>query len=169
MSIVGTPQRARSPFFFSTQSQGDGDTNLFLTDLMNKSLLEAVDGGSYLVHDLMLQLLKKELRNDSHGRKLATKRQAAYLGMPNVLLEYTIGFADVRPPLISLWLSIADLTGDQHAAVRTYERTLRGLAAHVDGHLEKQIHATECFWAAGKLFESQVSVNMYRRREPPCY
>ncbi|CAN0005428.1 unnamed protein product [Ectocarpus sp. 6 AP-2014] len=139
--------------------QDPSDTALFLSDLVDKSLVKVVEQG-YNLHDLVLDFAKDELRKLRGNVQLVTSRQAQYLGAISVLERYARA-GEVLPgfySLMVLWQSLEDLSGDNQLEVSTYGVNLKALEGS-----EPTNRLAYISWAAGRLFELQ---GKYTEAEP---
>ncbi|CAN0194893.1 unnamed protein product, partial [Ectocarpus fasciculatus] len=130
--------------------------------LVSKSLLQAVGGGGYRVHDLVLEFAKTSIRAEEETVEKATALQAQYLGRLDVLKSY-------RDPehgagdqglffLDALWRSVEKLSGDPELEVASYRASL----AELGSCEEKEALATS-YWSVGDLFHIQ---GKYAETEP---
>lgn len=130
------------------------DARIFAKDLVARSLLNE-RGSEYVLHGLLLSFAKRRISKFEEIKEVATFRQAAYLGD----LDTLRGFADEEPgsagfyPLISLWRSLEELSGDKALESKTYSASLANkIKCSGDGDLEiaKDSSAVAC------LLELQV-------------
>ncbi|CAN0023190.1 unnamed protein product [Ectocarpus fasciculatus] len=123
--------------------------------LVSKSLLQAVGGGGYRVHDLVLEFAKTSIRAEEETVEKATALQAQYLGRLDVLKSY-------RDPehgagdqglffLDALWRSVEKLSGDPELEVASYRASLAEL-----GSCEETEALATSYWSVGFLFYIQV-------------
>ena len=109
---------------------------------------------SYYLHDLVLDFAKDELRKLGRRVQLVTCRQAQFLGTISVLEGYARAGESLRGfyALMALWASVQDLSGDQQLEVGMYGVSLKALEES-----EPTADVAYTYWAAGRLFELQVS------------
>ncbi|CAM9564029.1 unnamed protein product [Laminaria digitata] len=139
--------------------QDPGDTAILLSDLVDKSLVKAVEQ-SYCLHDLVLDFAKDELRKLRGNVQLVTSLQAQYLGTISVLEDYARAGEVLRGfhALMALWRSLEDLSGDKQLQVSTYGLNLKALEGS-----EPTADVGYTNWAAGRLLELQ---GKYAEAEP---
>ena len=123
--------------------------------LVSKSLLQAVGGGGYRVHDLVLEFAKTSIRAEEETVEKATALQAQYLGRLDVLDSY-------RDPghgagdqglffLDALWRSVEELSGNSKLEVASYSTSVGELES-----CEATTDVTGYYSSVGFLFNIQV-------------
>lgn len=118
--------------------------------LMSRSLLQAVDGEGYRIHDLLLDFARDRVKPAL--LELSTKCQARYLSRLDVVRGYadesstTTGFYT----LMVLWRSAEELSDNPLLQVEAYRASLHVLAA------EESSDAVYIHWTLGNLFALQV-------------
>lgn len=124
---------------------------------MDKSLVKVVEQ-SYYLHDLVLDFAKDELRKLERRVQLVTCRQAQFLGTISVLEGYARAGESLRGfyALMALWASVEHLSGDQQLEIGTYGGSLKALEES-----EPTADVAYTYWAAGRLFELQVSFQSF--------
>lgn len=130
------------------------DARIFAKDLVARSLLNE-RGVEYVVHGLLLSFAKRRISEFEEIKDVATMRQAEYLGN----LDTLRGFADEEPgsagfyPLISLWRSLEELSGDKALESKTYSASLANKLKHSgDDNLDIAKDSS----AVARLLELQV-------------
>ena len=100
------------------------DARLAAKDLQSRSLLQK-RGNDYAVHDLLLNFVKVTIEEFEAIKKIATSRQAGYLGRLDVLSGYlTWGKNGDLYSLVALWRSLEELSGDTQLEENTYKSSL---------------------------------------------
>ncbi|CBN74851.1 NB-ARC and TPR repeat-containig protein [Ectocarpus siliculosus] len=96
--------------------------------LVNKCLLQDVDGVGYRVHDLLLKYLRVKIKQDGERVKKATALQAQYLGRLDVVMSYgdQKHGADNQGlfGLGTLWRCLEKLSGDPVLETASYRAIL---------------------------------------------
>ena len=130
------------------------DARIFAKDLVARSLLNE-RGVDYVVHGLLLSFAKRRIGDFEEIKDVATVRQAEYLGN----LDTLRGFADEEPgsagfyPLISLWKSLEELSGDEALESKTYSASL---ANKLKGSGDEDLDIAKDSSAVARLLELQV-------------
>lgn len=135
--------------------QGPGNSLLFVGQLVDKSLVQAVEH-KYRLHDLVLAFVKSKLRCLKMERVvLVTSRLAQYLSRLSVLREYAE--ADEMQgglyALLGLWGSVEELSRDNTLQTTMYGKILSELEA-----CEATADTASSYRAVGKLFFLQVGL-----------
>ena len=105
------------------------------------------------MHDLLLGFAKRQIGAFQEIRETATSRQAAYLGELRTLRAHadeSAGYSGFSP-LIALWGSLEELSGDKALVSNTYKAALAGFEP-----TEKMATVADNYHIAARLLELKV-------------
>lgn len=107
---------------------------------------------SFRLHDLLLDFIAIKCQGENALVEETVKRQSQYLSRPAVLQGYFEKgeFLAGLDSLIGLWRTLDEMCGNERLEVDAYNASLGEL-----GESETE-DAAHVFWAAGRLFETQV-------------
>lgn len=126
-----------------------------MKDLVTRSLVQG-QNDKYVVHDLVLDLVKRKIEEEDSLKKVATLRQSEYLGELDVLRSYfdkSVLNEDVYS-LIALWRSVESLSGDGMLEVNTYKTRLaeREITSGAEMDMIEELNAV------ARFFDLQVAL-----------
>lgn len=123
--------------------------------MSSKSLLQAVGGGGYRVHDLVLDFMKVRIKADTVMLGKATELQAHYLARLHVVKSYDEPEHGAGNQglfvLGALWRSVEELSGDQDLEVASYRASVGELES-----CEATVDVASCFSSLALLYYIQV-------------
>lgn len=121
---------------------------------VDNSLLQTV-GGSFRLHDLLLDFIGIKCQGEDALIEEAVARQSQYLGRLAVLRDYSDdgelleGFYS----LIDLWRKLMELSGNEKLEMDAYNASLGELGE------DESVDAAFVFGAVGRLFQLQVGLD----------
>lgn len=122
---------------------------------MNKCLLQDLGGDGYRVHDLVLEFVKNNIKEDADMVEKATAMQAQHLRRMDVVKGYTFSEHGACNQglyvLGALWRSAEELSGDPGLEVASYRASLGELDS-----CEATVDVAECYSFVERLFYLQV-------------